>query len=48
MQGKYVVSKVGVLSRGRPEGSLFDSYKTKERALLLSLDRSTLLLISTL
>ena len=43
-------SKVGDLSQGRPEGSLFDSYYTdvKGRALLLSLDCSTLLLIRTL
>ena len=42
-------SKVGDHSRGRPEGSIFNSYYTKvlERALPLSLDCSTLLLIRT-
>ena len=45
-----IVSKVGDRSRGRPEGSLFSSYYTEvsERALLLSLDFSTLSLIRTL
>ena len=44
------VSKVSDQSRGLPEGSLFDSYYTKVsgRALLLSLDCSTLPLILTL
>ena len=43
-------SKVGDLSRGRPEGSLFYSYYTEVygRALLLSLDCSTLFLIRTI
>ena len=43
-------SKVGDCSQGRPEGSLFNSYYTKVygRALLLSLDCSTLTLIRTL
>ena len=43
-------SKVGDRSRGRLEGSLFNSYCTKlyERALLLSLDCSTLPSIHTL
>ena len=48
---KYVSkSKVGDLSRGQPEGSLFDSYYTKVlgRVLLLFLDCSTLPLIPTL
>ena len=45
-----IISKVGDPSRGRPEGSLFNSSYTKVlgRALLLSLDCSTLLLIRTL
>ena len=44
------ISKIGDRSRGWPEGSLFDSYYTKllGRALLLSLDCFTLLLIRTL
>ena len=44
------ISKVGDCSWGRPEGSLFNSYYTEVygRALLLSLNCSTLLLISTL
>ena len=44
---KVFISKVGDLSRGWPEGSLFNSYYTevKRRALLLSLDCSTLPLI---
>ena len=44
------VSKVGNHSRGRLEGSLFNSYYTEAygRALLLSLDCSTLPLICTL
>ena len=44
------ISKVGDHSRGWPEGSLFDSYYTKVygRAILLSLDCSTLPLIHTL
>ena len=43
-------SKVGDRSRGRPEGSLFNSYYTEvqERALLLSLDCFTLPSIHTL
>ena len=43
-------SKVGDRSQGRPEGFLFISYNTivKGRALLLSLDYSTLTLIRTL
>ena len=46
----WYISKVGDRSRGRPEGSLFNSYHTEVqgRALLLSLDCSTLLLIRTL
>ena len=45
-----IESKVGDRSRGRPEGSLFDSYYNKElgRALLLSLDCHTLPLIRAL
>ena len=45
-----VNKKVGNLSRGQPEGSLFNSYKIEVygRALLLSLDCSTLPLIRTL
>ena len=45
-----IVSKVGDLNRGQPEGSLFNSYNTElyGRALLLSLDCSTLPLICTL
>ena len=48
--GNKVKSKVGNCSQGRPEGSLFNSYYTKayRRALLLSLDCSTLPLIHTL
>ena len=44
------VSKVGDRSRRRPEGSLFNSYYTEMlgKALLLSLDCSTLPLIRTL
>ena len=44
------VSKVGNCSRGRPEGSLFNSYYTKvqRRTLLLFLDCSTLTSIYTL
>ena len=44
------LSKVDDRSRGRPESSFFNSYYTEvlERALLLSLDRSTLLLLHTL
>ena len=43
-------SKVGDCSQGRPEGSLFNSYYTDVlgRALLLSLDCSTLPLIRTI
>ena len=43
----HKISKVGDHSRGQPEGSFFNSYYTKEleRALLLSLDDSTLLLM---
>ena len=43
-------NKVGNRNRGRSEGSLFNSYYTEVsgRALLLSLDCSTLLLIRTL
>ena len=46
----YKSSKVGELNRGWFEGSLFNSYFTgvKGRALLLSLDCSTLPLIRTL
>ena len=46
----YIISKVGDRSRGRPEGSLFNSYDTEVygRVLLLSLDCSTLSLIRTL
>ena len=45
-----MISKVGDRSRGRPEGSLFNSYYTEVwgRALLQSLDYSTLPLIDTL
>ena len=45
-----LLSKVGDLSRGWPEGLLFDSYYTEvlERALLFSLDCSTLPLIPSL
>ena len=43
-----IESKVGDWSRGRPEGSLFNSYNTEGRALLLSLDCSTLPSIRTL
>ena len=47
---KHYVSKVGGRSRGRPEGSLFNSHYTEvlERALYLYLDYSTLPLIRTL
>ena len=47
---KHYVSKVGGRSRGRPEGSLFNSHYTEvlERALYLYLDHSTLPLIRTL
>ena len=45
-----LISKVGDCSRGRLEGSLFNSYNTEVqgRALLLSLDCPTLPLIPTL
>ena len=45
-----IISKVGDCRWGRPEGSLFNSYYTEVlgRALLLSLDCSTLPLIHTL
>ena len=42
------VGKVGDLSWGWPEGSLFNSYYTEERVLLHSLDCTTLPLILTL
>ena len=47
---KIEVSKVGDRSRGRPEGSLFNSYYTEvyRRALSFSLDCSTLPSIRTL
>ena len=47
---RYSKRKVGDRSRGRPEGSLFNSYyiDVLGRALLLSLDCSTLPLIRTL
>ena len=46
----HILSKVGVLSWGWPNGSLFNSYKTEvlRRVLLHSLDCSTLPLILTL
>ena len=42
-----ILIKVGDRSRGRPEGSLYDSYNTKvyRRVVLLSMDGSTLPLI---
>ena len=44
------ISKLGDRSRGRPGGSLFNSYNTevKGKALLLSLDCSTLTPLLTL
>ena len=46
----FYLVKLADLSRGQPKDSLFNSYYTKvlERALLLSLDCSTLPLIRTL